>query len=339
MSVLAHIVSRSLRPEPAATQALEYILKHPPALDAFMGVFEPTGVNFDPRNIASEIAHGEGRPDLTVYDSKGQGRLFVENKFWAGLTPAQPVEYLTQLPEDETASGLVFIVPEDRVPTIWAELTRRCDEADLLIEEEGQNSAMRSARFSGKRAMVVVDWKRVLGALGAIESVRSDVRQLRALTDRVNSDAFLPVRGEELTNIDLPRRLINYSDLVEQIVNELKARGVADTNECRPAHGYHEAGRYLHIRDRLGFWLGVSLVAWRESGTTPLWLRINEAEWSGVSHIWQEIDGLFDNVQTFDSNKFLPIHVKVGVVREKVVAAAADQMEAIAQELLNHPPL
>ena len=336
MSLFAHIVSRSLAPEPAATQALEYILQDSLAREAFLGMFAPIGVSFEPRSVESEKAHGDGQPDLTIYDTTGKHRLFVENKFWAGLTPAQPATYLAQLQTDEEVSGLVFIVPEDRVRSIWAELRRRCAEVELAISDEDNVGSMPSARLSGNRVMAVTNWRRVLDGLAAINSVRSDVGQLRDLTDRMDADAFLPVRSDELTDVEVPRRLINYADLVEPIVEELKARGAADTQGLNPTHGYHTAGRYLKMRGRLGVWLGVHLHAWRDSGATPLWWVSNDTEWCGLASIWPEVDGLFDEARSYGSSKCLPIRVKAGVEREDVVTAAADQVEAIAQQLLDH---
>lgn len=334
MSLFAHIVSRSLAPEPAATQALEYILQDPLAREAFLGMFALIGVSFEPRSVESEKPHGDGQPDLTIYDATGKHRLFVENKFWAGLTPAQPATYLAQLPRDEEVSGLVFIVPEDRVRSIWAELKRRCAEAEMAVADWENVGAMPSARLSGNRVMAVTNWRRVLDVLAAIEPVRPDVRQLHALTERMDADAFLPVRDDELTNVEVPRRLINYADLVEPIVEELKARGAADTQGLNPTHGYHTAGRYLKMRGRLGVWLGVHLHAWRESGATPLWWVAYDTEWCGLGSIWLEVDRLFDDVQSYGSSKCLPIRVKTGVERDEVVKAAADQVEAIAQLLL-----
>lgn len=336
MGLFAHIVSRNLPPEPVATQALEYILKDTLARNAFVGLFAPVGVSFKPRSVESEKVHADGKPDLTIYDSTGEHRLFVENKFWAGLTPAQPATYLAQLPRDEAVSGLVFIVPEDRVRSIWVELKRRCAEAELPVVEEDSEGAMPNARLTGDRVMAVTGWRRVLDGLESIESVRSDVRQLRALTDQMDADAFLPVRVDELTNVAMPRRLINYADLVEPIVEELKARGEADTKGLNPTHGYHTAGRYLMMRDRLGLWLGVDLDAWRDSGATPLWWVMYNSDWCGVTSIWPEIDGSFDEVQTYGPRKCLPIRVKAGVERDEVVTAAADQVVAIAQRLLDH---
>ncbi len=340
MSVFAHVVSRSLPPEPAATQALEYVLGKPDALRTFVEMLAPIGVSFEPRSVASEEAHGDARPDLTIYDRAGKRRLFVENKFWAGLTPAQPVTYLDHLPQDGELSALVFLVPEERVRSVWAELGRRCAEAELRVAEEGRPGGLFAGRLSGNRVMAVADWRRVLDGLAAVGPVRSDVEQLRALTERMDAEAFLPIRADELTDADVARRMINYADLVEPIVEELVSRGVADTRRLNPAHGYHTAGRYLRVYDRFGIWLGVDFDAWRDGGTTPLWCKITASGFGGVATIWDEIDESksFDGVRTYGSEKYIPVRLMTGVERDEVVRAAADEVESIGQRLQNRLP-
>ena len=76
---------------------------------------KPTSINFNPEHIESECAHDGKRscPDLSVYDDDGLRRIFVEIKFWAGLTVAQSESCLYQLRED-VPSARYFIVPEIR---------------------------------------------------------------------------------------------------------------------------------------------------------------------------------------------------------------------------------
>ena len=136
MSVLAHIVLGGKQStEPAATQALVYILKSSPDIArAFVGVLRQAAIEFEPGRIESELAHEDGRPDLTIHDTRGNVRVLVENKFWVGLTDAQPVSYLGDLPED-VPSTLLFIVPEQRVPTVWNELKVRCAQAEIELAD------------------------------------------------------------------------------------------------------------------------------------------------------------------------------------------------------------
>ena len=336
MSVLAHVVSSSsLAPEPAATQALAYILWEPEALSAFVAGLAFTGVSFEPSRVEAETALGACRPDVSIYDGHGVNRVLVENKFWAGLTDAQPKEYLKELPRDENASLLVFIVPTARVPSIWGELVRRCGELEVGLSGEVRGDATVSAKLSGNRVIAVTCWERVLDGLEVVRSVQSDVTQLRALTRTMDAEVFLPIRPEELTDVDLARRLINYVDLVQPIVEELKQRGVANTTGVRKVHTDHTRGRYLYMHGCLGLWLGVDLDLWRDLGTTPLWWVISAKEWSGVKRVWDELDRMFDDICTRNGSKCLPIRLRTGVERDIVIAHAADQMVAIADRIVS----
>ena len=99
MSLLSHVVLGSLRPEPAATQALAYLLNTSDELaQAFNGLLDIGGFDFEPGRVETEFSHENGIPDLTIHDSDGRIRLFaVENKFLTGLTEKQPVFYLKNL--------------------------------------------------------------------------------------------------------------------------------------------------------------------------------------------------------------------------------------------------
>ena len=336
MSVLAHVVSRSLAPEPAATQALGYILRDAAALRAFVDQLPRVGERFDPRRVETEVTVGEGRPDLVIYDRGDAPRVMVENKFWAGLTEAQPTAYLTELPTDDQGGALVFVVPEVRVQNIWAELMRRCAASGTPVDEvAATDSSVVATHLADNRLIAVTSWQSVLDRLAAVADVRSDVQQLRALTDRMDAEAFLPIRPDELTDIGMVRRLINYADLVEPIVAELKRRGVADTTGLRPSHGYHATGRYLYMHDQLGLWLGVDLGLWRDSGTTPLWWVMSQNEWSGVDKAWADLEKWVDDLWIAGPRKCVPLRLRTGVERDAVVDDAADQMEVIARRIVD----
>ncbi|MDE2729822.1 MAG: hypothetical protein OXI38_00310 [Bacteroidota bacterium] len=92
MTLLAHLVPRIASAEPAATRALAYILnKSKEATIAFLRPLQDAGINeFEPGLILAEEQQDGNFPDLTIRDTTGKIRLFVENKFWAGLQASQP---------------------------------------------------------------------------------------------------------------------------------------------------------------------------------------------------------------------------------------------------------
>ena len=341
MSILAHVVlGGSIQSEPAATQALAFILNSSTDIArSFLGILGETSLEFEPGHIAAELVHEDSRPDLTIHDRNGTARAFVENKFWAGLTDAQPVSYLQDLPEDPP-STLVFVVPEQRVTTVWNELKERCLQAELEWVDGQSTRSVIGADVSG-RTLLITSWKFVLDGLlhaahsGGHDAIRQDILQLQGLTSRMDAEAFLPLRVDEVTSQETAHRLINYSGLVEDIAQQLETRGVADMEGLRPTHGYYTAGRYLRLHRRFGFWLGVEFELWRGCGITPLWLQIGNTDFGGVTGHFETIREVFDDVKLNENKTLLsfPVRLKTSVERDRVVDEAVGQISQIADTL------
>ena len=152
-TLLAYLIPRVVtQREPAATQALAYLLKAAPDIaKAFVSVVHQTGVEpFEPGRIAAEERHGDSIPDLTIRDTAGAVRVLVENKFWAGLTETQPVGYLDKLPSD-TQAALLFIVPHTRLYSVWTELKDRCATTKIDLADGAQTDDI-AWSCSGNRA-------------------------------------------------------------------------------------------------------------------------------------------------------------------------------------------
>ena len=341
MSVLAHVVlGGSIQSEPAATQALAFILNSSTDIArSFLGILGETSLEFEPGHIAAELVHEDSRPDLTIYDRNGTARAFVENKFWAGLTDAQPVSYLKDLPENPP-STLVFVVPEQRVTTVWNELKKRCLQ-EKLEWVDGQSTRSVIGADVSSRTLLITSWKFVLDGLlqaahsGGHDDIRQDILQLQGLTSRMDAEAFLPLRIDEVTDQETARRLINYSSLIEDITQKLRDGDIADTNALRPAHGWYTAGRFLRLYGRFGLWLGVRFREWREYGITPLWLEIGNSDFYGVTGHFETIRELFDDVKLDEEQQllYIPLRLKTGVERDRVVDEAVGQISQIADTL------
>ena len=346
MSVLAHVVvGGAQQNEPAATQALAYILKSCPDLArAFVGLLRTADIAFDPGRVEAELTVEEdSRPDLTIHDSDGQLRVFVENKFWAPLTSAQPTNYLRNLPETPP-SALVFVVPEQRVHTVWRELGERCRREGLEATVTSDSGSMKSACVDN-RIMMIVSWKTVLERLldaavaSGHDTVKNDILQLQGLTGRMDSAAFLPLRTDEVTDQETARRLINYVELIDNVVNELVRAGVADTEGLRVSNTYHYAGRFFHIHadGRFETWLGIDLTAWRDEGISPLWWRFRTITGVVRGH-FENIPELCSDVGSRDDGLYVPVRLKTGVERDGVVSDAVAQMKRIADQVLKTVP-
>lgn len=339
MSVLAHVVlGGSSRSEPAATQALAFILNSSPDIArAFLRMLREANIEFEPGHIKTELRHEDSQPDLTIHDGDGHVRVFVENKFWAGLTDAQPVSYLRDLPNDPP-SALVFVVPEQRVSTVWNELKMRCSQAELKWADASIKRTLLWTRV-GCKTMMITSWKYVLEGLldvtrsGGHDTISQDILQLQGLTSRMDAEAFLPLRSDEVTNQGAAHRLINYSELIEDITQKLKASGVADTSGLSTSHSYYTAGRHLRLYGKFGLWLGIDLKVWRNAGITPMWGAVGNDEFFDVAGHFETVRELFDDVQIHEDYVYIPIHLKTGVERDRVVEEAVAQINQIANKL------
>ena len=347
MSLLGYLVPRiaSNGEEPAATQALAYLLKKSPVIaTAFVDVVGRTGIAaFTLGRITAEEQHGDNFPDLTIRDGDNVVRILVENKFWAGLTDAQPVSYLNALP-DEISSALVFIVPHKRLHSLWGELRYRCERNAVELGGESSTASITWAS-AGNRTLAITSWRHVLGKLeqaavdGGHSALQQDVVQLRGLIDHMDAGEFLPLGEDEVTDVSVARRLINYSELIEEIAGRLEVGRIASTKGLRPSHGYTSAGRYLQLHAKFGLWLGVDLEAWRDRGITPLWSKHNTSDpWSGLEGEVRQAAQLFDHAHITGDKLYIPIRLTTGVDRDRVIGDAVRQMRGVAGTLLKAFP-
>ena len=186
--VLAEVIPQVMQREPAATQALHYILEASSDLARrFVELLE--GGRFEIGRIGSEWFYAKRvKPDLAIHDTGETCRMFVENKFDAELTSKQPVDYLDALPR-HPASVLAFIAPEDRIEGLWKELKDKCRSAKRKLTEESSPADHRRIRVDN-RTMLITSWRRVLDALQETASARGlsaieqEIVQLRSLAER-----------------------------------------------------------------------------------------------------------------------------------------------------------
>ena len=238
-SLLAHIVPMYGKTELVATEALRYILQQSDAArKALESMMVTAGVEVGSlTRFETEVSGEEGeRVDLVCYDEHGTKRVLIEAKFWAGLTDNQPNTYLASLSED-THSALLFVAPAQRIETLWPELCRRAEEQhNLMVTSDTPTSGqLRGVSVdSNGHKMMLTSWRAILqqmesqASIAGDRAVLRDIEQLLGLTERMDSDAFLPIHSDELGQ-EFPRRMLNLGGLVDESVQRAVASGWADT--------------------------------------------------------------------------------------------------------------
>lgn len=353
-SLLAHLSPRfTQRTEDIAVEALGYILSTSEAArEGLVDLLRSSGGKVDGLGrIATQVTGEEGeRPDLVGCDQNGDKRLLVEAKFWAGLTPNQPNEYLRRLCR---GGVLLFVVPEARLDALWPELERRVKKKGSF-EWTADADRPRTADV-GERRLILTAWRTLLqeiehraGAAGDTAAVAS-VRQLHGLAEDQDESAFLPLRPDEL-GPDVPRRLLSLHSAINRVVDKAEAAGLLSTRGCGTKDGRDGYGRWL----KLGVWekgtrvkgkpagacLCVHYTAWSRHGETPIWLQFDDTEdgWDVLplkkvrKRLREQI------VEGTDGTMFVPIHLPAGVELDRVVDSVVDQLRDIAHRIARVAP-
>ena len=342
-TLLAYLVPRlTSRGEDTATDALAFILTQSSACrEALDLLLRDEGFDLEPiARVQTQVTYKDGsRPDMVGYGHGGAKRLLVESKFWATLLEGQASGYFGQL-EEAGAGVLLFIAPETRMTTLWAEIRRQMESGEdgAKLELLDSPERVRKARATGtdKRVMLT-SWALLLDRLAAAvpsDSVAaSNIRQLRGLAQREDDEAFQPIRAREFGPL-LPRRVQWLNRLIDDVVdNHGVKEGWMSVKGLRATPQRAGYGRYFRFAGVSGdLFLCVNYDLWATSGDTPIWLWIGGHVPVDSGKLRDRAPSLveYEGYGTYD----VPIYLKTGVEYEEVLNDAVDQVRGITGTLL-----
>lgn len=341
-TLLANIIPRLTgRLENAAVESLGYILGKSAASRAELNnLARKSGAELPPiaavgTEVSGQVGEEVTRPDLVGFDEAGSERLLIEAKFWAGLTGDQVNRYLGRLPTDGPAA-LLFLAPSARIETLWPELRDRVEQAGKGLDEKDAVSTddMRGAvvtdteRNPTNQHLMLVSWRSLLRDLrSAAENSRitEDIRQLRGLTELMDSQEFLPFHREDFNPV-FARHLIDLRNIYDSFIGNWQGK---DWVQVKPdgTGGSTGYGRQL-ILAGYNAWFGFYHDPWAQGvADTPFWIQ----PWGLDQTI---VDRVTDALQTRAwGGKFMPVYVKTGVGKAEVVNDMLAQFQKIADAI------
>lgn len=345
-TVLGHLAHRFPgQQENLATEALCFILRTSPAASrAFTEFLRPIGLDI-PGGLYFEAQRAgleQSIPDMKCRDDKGLLRVTVENKFWAGLTENQPVTYIQELFHELPVgiAALLFVVPKARVQPIWGEVVRRCEAAGIPVGETQNLAAMTAAHLGEGHYLAATTWGELLGALSAALPLageidcRNDIAQLQGLCKTMDEEEILPLSGDELTDLDMARRFINFSDLALEIVYKAESRGLCNRNKAVPTK--YGAGTSVQIGEYKS-WVGFDAKSWLRLGVSPIWVYFYAPPLHQTTEVREKLVRFRTGAPqpSFDSYNGLlvPIVLKTGVEKQSIIEDAVDQIREIVDAL------
>ncbi|MCX6646834.1 MAG: hypothetical protein NTY09_10860 [bacterium] len=346
-TVLSYIIQKrySQEYENIATDVLEFILdSNEAARNGMMKLLR--GIeNLPNLDFETQLGEDNMRPDMWGIH-ENEPRVFIENKFWAGLTDNQPVDYLKKLAGYTQPTILLMVGPEARVHTLWRELIHRLKDAEISVTDHNAGPGIVYSTTTGiGPILALTSWSRVLSTLelevADDKNARSDLLQLRALCEGADINAFMPVSSTVLTDQRTPAFILQLNSIIQTSIDLAVSANILNINGLRAAATWDGLGRYARINENNGpvFWFGTYFPFWREHGGTPLWLIFLEDEF-GRSHevrtileSWAAKEGIFT---AWQYNEFyMAIDIETGEDKDRVVRAIVDRLKKIASVLSN----
>lgn len=349
--VLSHIIQKRFSKvnEDVATDALAYILETSQAASNGMrkllcGLLpELPLLRFKTQETEEAI-----RPDMWGFDGM-EPRVFIENKFWAGLTDNQPVNYLKQLSACPKPSILLVVAPAARQHTLWRELQRRTHDMGVMPDGDLEASGIHyAAQTNLGPILAITSWDKLLTVLEheTIDEpeTRGDLTQLRALCNAADSDAFKPLTNEELSDQRSPAFILGLSSLWQSIADLGVSKGILSTRGTQPQASHERIGRYCYLLDPQdgkhvgGIWFGIHFRYWKAHGNTPLWMMFISSEWGRADQAkialepWAAKEGVFTLTESDDSFA-LALDLPVAVEQDAVIEAVLQRFDTIRKVL------
>ncbi len=346
-TVFSHIVQKRLSQENenVATEALYYILNSSEAArKGIMKLLRGVEKKMPDLRFRTQQNEGSSRPDMQGCDDEGKPRVFVENKFWAGLTENQPISYLRSLAAYTQPTMLIVVGPEARKETLWREISGRLCDDKIGGTQETVVGIFRTVKTSIGPILALTSWKSLLDALESEvaddKSARSDLVQLQALCEAADSEACLPISSEESSNQRTPALVLQLSSIWESAVEMAVTQGILNLKGTTRQAAAERIGRYAYFgaKRNSGIWLGIHFELWKKHGRTPLWAVFSSGEWGRADEVrallesWAARERIF--ATSHDDGSFvLSLDIKHGADKDEVVTGIVVRLKKIADAL------
>ena len=278
-------------------------------------------------------------PDLKINDGSS-GTYLLEAKFWAGLTDHQPNTYLERIAS--TGGALLFLAPERRVPSLKNEVASKMELAGVSYQMHGEGYVVNQVHI------FFLCWGALLSALWTSATNTSDqtslhnIFQLKALVDKIDSEAFLPFEHQLFTPAAGTQR-DQMVDLLDMLVDANKT--ILDTSKLTYGGGKYTYQRFFRLFNKHGGYMLYSSNLWKKYSDTPLFMCISAIAWGKDVELPEMPHFEFalkragikyhsnEEINTNYPALAIPLFVKTGVSKEVVYQDLQGQLEHILESI------
>lgn len=127
----------------------------------------------------------------------------------------------------------------------------------------------------------------------------SDLDQVIGLCETIDNNSFLPYQNEDFAPL-IAKKINSYYDLADKVINELKKRNLAKTENLNATPQKYGYTRYFKLYN-MGVSLNVRFDFWERVADTPFWLCIKDNT-SGKYWVQNEVFKIdIKNIATINS--------------------------------------
>lgn len=348
-TVLSHIIQKrySQEFENISTDALAYILEGSESAKlSMMKLLREIIPSLPNLVFKTQLESEDARPDIWGL-AEEKTWVFIENKFWAGLTENQPVTYLNELNKFTHPTLLLFVAPGLREQTMIRELTRKVKNAGFIITEKESkpNGIVWAVDVGPGKTLALTSWQRLLKLLeeGTFEEPETldNLYQLKSLCDVADHSSFKPFDGKNLNDQYIPALIQQLGSIIRESYDQALTEGIVFVGRLGEGNTFGTFGKYLLLNnDRgVGIFYGVDYSLWKQTGRSPLWIKYSNKDWGQgkkakpILEDWNKNNDAF--ITTYADGKYGGIAVAVDILpavdKDEVIEDLVRQLKQQAE--------
>jgi hypothetical protein len=343
-TVFSHIIQKrySQSYEDVATDALAYILNtHEPARMGMMEILREITPELPDLRFRTQLTEGSIRPDMWGY-AGSDPYIFVENKFWAGLTDNQPLTYLDELAKYPHKTILMFIVPGAREQTMIAEVSRRLFEAEVNYKEVQcqAKEIIWLVKTSIGPSLALTSWPRIIENMkkesGDNTIAQNDLVLLESLCDAADIGKFIPMDSNYINDQMIPAIVMQLGQIIRDSINIGIRKQFLSNEGLTESVRWDRFGKYIWLNEpnSVGILFGLDYELWKEYGISPLWVKFSTTNFGRAYEVEPLLRESLDKkhlIDTLDDGSLvISINIKTKVDKDQVVEDIVEQLRELA---------
>jgi hypothetical protein len=230
-----------------------------------------------------------------------------------------------------------------RVELLKSELIRKCKNEGIPFKMINEFCFLIEGSLT---YLLLFDYKKLFSILENSfirENERillSDLYQLIGLSDKMDEEAFIPLKSEEFSP-EFGKRVFQIYKLVDSLADSLKINFSVSSDGLKATPQYAGYSRYLR-KNNIGINLQLNFKYWYEICETPLWIGlkiIRDKNWIYSPDIKEKLieyeNSIPKRLFTQNEQTLIPLFISMNKEEEYIIKELATTINDILEKVIN----